>query len=491
MRFRFEPGLAVSEDLRLHAQLDALDNVLYGSNPVTDPLLDPYTPVSVLATTQAASTIKVKRAWAEINTPLGELLLGRMGSHWGLGILHNDGNGLDADYGDTVDRVAFSPREFRGFKITGMLDLIAKGVGSTGDRGELGRTVDLDTLDDGYRMALQVERIDSPDEARRKIDAGEWVIDYGLLVDYRVQGWDTLPSSPSLSTGTGGLASSDQANDRSSVVQRKAKIYQPDAWVSLRKGKLRIDAELASTLGSVGTRANTDAATLDPTRAQSITFFQWGGVLQASLALLPADAMLLGLEWGAASGDSGVYGFGARPWRDGSGGAMGTVNGVPFHATGKGDIDGPHFDFSNPFKTHGRINNFIFNRAFQVDTILFRNLVSAITSGWYLKPSIRYRPTGRKTGGADDTGFELFASLVYSQAWYEENTPGLALPLGLEANLGISYDTSDKFHLGVQYAILLPFSGMGNTGQGAYATPQAAADAGLAHAIRAIAAVPF
>ena len=35
-------------------------------------------------------------------------MFGRMGYHWGLGILHNGGNCLDCDYGDTYDRVAFA-----------------------------------------------------------------------------------------------------------------------------------------------------------------------------------------------------------------------------------------------------------------------------------------------------------------------------------------------------------------------------------------------
>jgi len=81
----------------------------------------------------------VKRVWAKVNTQLGELVFGRMGYHWGLGVLHNDGNCLDCDFGDTYDRVAFSPRDFKGHKdpAQGFLDfneaVVAKliGVGLT------------------------------------------------------------------------------------------------------------------------------------------------------------------------------------------------------------------------------------------------------------------------------------------------------------------------------------------------------------------------
>ena len=108
LRFRFEPTFEVSEDLAIYVQMDLLDNVLLGSNPKSDPFLDPFTPLHVLESTRVADVIKLKRVWGRVNTTLGELLFGRMGYHWGLGILHNDGNCLDCDYGDTYDRIAFA-----------------------------------------------------------------------------------------------------------------------------------------------------------------------------------------------------------------------------------------------------------------------------------------------------------------------------------------------------------------------------------------------
>src|SRR5262249_2113847 len=164
-----------------------------------------------------------------------------------------------------------------------------------------------------------------------------------------------------------------------------------------------------------------------------------------------------------ASGDRGAYGFGARPWRSGSGNKQPTAPGeAPFNSTGPGDIDGGHLDYSSNaiLNPHDRINNFVFNRAFNIDMILWRNLVTPFTPAWYVKPSIRWRPTGRKTGGGDDTGFELWFASIYSQAWFIENTPGLAKPLGLEFDAGITYDTSDRFHTGIAYGLLIPFAGM-------------------------------
>ena len=478
-RFRFEPTLAVSEDLSIYFQADILDNVLLGSSPATDAYLDPFTPLSVLAARRGSGTVNVKRVWGRVNTQLGELLFGRMGYHWGLGILHNDGNCLDCDYGDTYDRIAFAPREFKGHHLSVMFDILDKGAGTTGEKGELGRTVDLDTLDDGYRLALEVTRVDTAEEIKRKLEANQWVFNYGVLVDYRTQPWDT-PVSATDSTGT----------LRSHVVRRAAKIYQPDAFLSLKRRKWRLDTEIAFNLGSVGThqQSDFDIGTVSPDVAAQLTrgvnFFQVGSALQTDVAVLSADALLFGLEFGAASGDKGAYGFGARPWRNGSGAAQPAAPGQqPSQAAGLGDIDGSHLDFSTTTGGHARINNFMFNRAFNVDMILFRNLVTSVTSAWYLKPSMRYRPTGRKTGGGDDTGFELILSGMYSQAWYPENTPGQARPLGLEFNVGITYDTSDKFHAGLAYGLLVPFDGLRNVSTGQSGS--------IAHAIRLLLAIPF
>jgi uncharacterized protein (TIGR04551 family) len=373
-----------------------------------------------------------------------------------------------------------------------MFDLLDKGAFTAGEHGELGRNVDLDTLDDGYRLGVQVVKIDTDEEIKRKLAAGDWVINYGLVADYRTQSWDTTQPitqfDPSIASGPLGL--------RSAVVKRSAVLYQPDAFLTLRKGKWHLDLEVATTLGRVGTvGVSENQIQNDPNVAlRPVTFFQMGTALQTDLAFLPADALLLGLEAGAASADKGVYGFGARPWRTHSeaNGAPGSTGYAP---AGFGDIDGSHIDYSDPNHSHGRVNNFMFNRAFNIDMILWRNIISTVTSAWYVKPSIRYRPTGRKSGGGDDSGFELTAGIIYSQAFYSENTPGQSKPLGAELNVGITYDTADRFHMGLQYGLLLPFAGLSNPGDSQ--NPANASvngqphDAGVAHAVRMLLAIPF
>jgi hypothetical protein len=72
---------------------------------------------------------------------------------------------------------------------------------------------------------------------------------------------------------------------------------------------------------------------------------------------------------------------------------------------------------------------------------------------------------------------------MYARAFYQENTPGLSKGLGLELNLGITYDTSDRFHSGFAYGLLLPFDGLRN--------PDTLASPSIAHAMKFILAIPF
>ena len=73
----------------------------------------------------------------------------------------------------------------------------------------------MDTLDDGYRLGIQVQRVDSDEKIKRKLAANEWVVNYGLVLDYRTQPWDT----PVL----------DQMQDKSTLVIWNIRVW---SWLS-------------------------------------------------------------------------------------------------------------------------------------------------------------------------------------------------------------------------------------------------------------------
>ena len=179
MRFRFEPTFNISEEVRIRMQVDALDNVLMGSTPdyafsrdpshaydrdqfsiLSNSISPPRSGINALQ-----DSIAVKRIWGEVSTPVGLLRFGRMGSHWGLGMTHNDGNCLDCDFGDTVDRVMFVAEPLAGYYVTPMIDINAEGPSSYRAGGG-GLPFDASNSDDAHSLVLAVARRDTESHTR-------------------------------------------------------------------------------------------------------------------------------------------------------------------------------------------------------------------------------------------------------------------------------------------------------------------------------------
>ena len=72
------------------------------------------------------SSIRAKRAWAEVDTEFGSIRFGRMPWHWGRGMFYNQGACVDCDVGTTVDRV-MGLTTIYGHQIAAAWDLGAQG----------------------------------------------------------------------------------------------------------------------------------------------------------------------------------------------------------------------------------------------------------------------------------------------------------------------------------------------------------------------------
>jgi uncharacterized protein (TIGR04551 family) len=125
LRLRLEPHIRVGWEVNVHAVIDCLDNVVLGSTPADS---NRWAGMSAATTSQEApeDSLRVKRAWAEVGTPIGLLTAGRMGVQWGLGMLANDGNCLDCDLGNTVDSIGLA------IPVGGQIVGLAYDVASTG-----------------------------------------------------------------------------------------------------------------------------------------------------------------------------------------------------------------------------------------------------------------------------------------------------------------------------------------------------------------------
>lgn len=452
MRFRFEPTLNISEEVRIRAQIDALDNLVWGSTAdyvySRNAMMGYYydrNDLSVFSNGQApmtagvnslANSIALKRVWGEVSTPIGILKFGRMGSNWGLGMMHNDGNCLDCDWGDTVDRVMFTAEPIAGYYISPMIDFNLSGLLST-RMPEGGQPFDLTNSDGVTSFILAAARRDTDQEAKAKLASGQTVLNYGIHFTYRTQRAE-LASLASPLPATDG---STNEVSTSAYVSRQASLFMPDLWGKVESKNWRIEAEVAATMGWF--KPFTDASV-----DRNVAVWEFGGVLQGEYKLLNGD-LEIGAEVGFATGDN-QPGFGNYPRRTGTGaGGM----------AGPGDYDGRHWNCSTATScTDTVLRGFRFNRDYRVDMILYRELLGGVTDSLYIKPRLRYRVT---------QGLYVFVAGIYSRAMWPMSTPSSQSPdptkvdanLGIELNGGARYETEDGFFAQVQYGILFPLAG--------------------------------
>jgi hypothetical protein len=121
MRLRLDPEVTYgpNPDLpiaRLRFTIDGLDNVVYGDNArvFSNALFSTDQSKTDINGFDLTESLKLERAWIEFLVPIGQIRVGRMESHWGMGLLTHAGNGL-AEWGDfyrgeTFDRILFATR---------------------------------------------------------------------------------------------------------------------------------------------------------------------------------------------------------------------------------------------------------------------------------------------------------------------------------------------------------------------------------------------
>lgn len=486
MRFRLEPTLNVSEQVRVMSQVDILDNLVLGSTPVgsfarTDSVLYPFQSTSqtvpVAGINSDRNSISVKRAWAEVQTPVGLLSFGRMPSSWGLGILSNAGSGIDDDLGDSVDRLQFAltpiSTPIGPLVLVPMYEIVATGVTSQDFRisSGLGQPFDRDQGDDAKAIGIKIVRTDTEEETKRKLERGAASVSFGAWYMYKTQDYEypqwlasTSTTTPP-STGSTNPANNDPVG---TPVKRDAYAHTLDLWSKYQTKRFRFELELAGIYGQIANAATSaDANAIGP-----VLLRQFGGAAQAAWSL---GKFTLGSELGVASGDRNP-GFGNRPARTCTTSASGALT---CFAPSPGAIDGMQFSASDKVQD---VRNFRFNPAYRVDLILWRDILQGVTDAWYLKPTARYEFLD---------GLAATLSIVYSQAIYASSTPSMThTPLGIEVDGGLNYKSDDGFLAWIDVGMLQPLDGLG---YGPGGTPSGApqTDLSRAWAIRTGLAVKF
>jgi uncharacterized protein (TIGR04551 family) len=224
LRLRLEPEIHISDNLRIRTQIDLLDNLVMGSTPdgyrfevsgsegVEVAQRSGYNQLGVYDTTalppnsssnSLTDSVRVKRAWGEYSTPLGELRFGRMPDHWGLGMLYNAGDGHDDDAQSTVDRFLVTTAiKDLDLMISASWDFVGEGaLGTLPIPGS--QPYDRAALDDVDQYTLRILRQQSEKLEKLSLSRGNVVINGGIYFVYRQQ---TLANDQALPASLGGAA---------------------------------------------------------------------------------------------------------------------------------------------------------------------------------------------------------------------------------------------------------------------------------------------
>jgi uncharacterized protein (TIGR04551 family) len=437
MRLRLEPVVNVTEQVRVKVQLDIFDNLVMGSSPSGYYLNNagagggaaaksgdvPYSFASQSQNSTDAginavyNSVRAKRAWAEVRTPFGELRFGRMPNHWGTGMLFNNGDCLDCDFGMNVDRVMFASKLWGHF-IAFMWDWVATGPTTQiiGPQQGQGVFYNADTLDDVSQWALALGKQDKPEELKEKLDQGRTVFNYGGYFVYRQQDWDeSAPLSYS------GNTYQDLQNG---LHPRQAKEFIGDIWLRLNYKKLHLEAEGALTAGTIGNLSDIYGAKY----TGSTSILTGGFVFKADYKLLH-DALKIFLEVGYASGDDS----------EDPNAAVANKLANPIGING------------GPFNNH--IGRFNFDPDYHVDLILFRRILGTVNNATYFKPGVSYDII-------DNFGARV--DIMYALANKPIGYPGNSYNLGLEIDAQLMYKNEEEgFYAGLVYGVLFPFAALG------------------------------
>jgi uncharacterized protein (TIGR04551 family) len=456
LRFRIEPELTISDNLRIVSQLDLLNNLVLGSTPDTYATMpynggvatstgyvsagyNGYAPAAAFTTTQGSPTVginsyqnavNVNRVWAEYMTPVGQIRFGRMPNQWGLGMVANAGDGIDSDYQSTVDRIMF----VTGIKswdlyFGGAWDFVATGpTNSTPFDVYGGQPVNTCNLCNVGEWVLFAAHRTNPELQKLKLAHNDLVVNGGLETTYRRQYIDVAPGYTPLTI--------DPTNyeQNYNLVRRDAYAFIPDAWIQALWGKFRIEGEFAAILGDIG-----QLPVANSSYEQNPYLVEEFGLVTETEYRAIEDKLHLGFGFGWASGDPWVQGL-----NPGKNGLQPELN-----------------------NNIGPISTFRFHPDYRIDLILFRNILTRVEGAYYFRPSVDYdlirQPNGQKFGGG--------LAIIWSRASQFEQDMGHSRDLGIELDFRLYYQAKDGslnddptkiggFFSMLQYGVLFPLGGL-------------------------------
>ncbi|MBQ1266025.1 MAG: hypothetical protein IIY06_04565 [Proteobacteria bacterium] len=436
IRFRYQPTIHITESVRISGTFDVMDNLTLGTSP--NGLRENWG-ANVFFTFDGADAVKgdsllsdaisIKALYGEADTILGTFRVGRVPTHWGMGLVYNDGGVykrdqqiteghawkcLDCDGGDAVDKVEWRIRDpfYDMLYLAFSWDFINSGLSSY-KQDSMAQAFDLAESDDVLQFTLSIfDRPISQQEIdtryRKMFETREWTADWGILYSYREQN-----QAPEVNAAL----QDDGAAATYLLYEKSAKAHVFDLWgrfyIPLPKEvMLRLEAEFVGVAGSVKLDLNDEGDKRD--------ILQFG----------------LGFE-------------GEVWWRD-------LVTGIK---TGFAWAD------NMKFSGHSMIENYNlgvvpmgsilrFDPSYRIDDIMFHELMDGINNAWYLNIYGEYKFPLELSQMTMALGARL--DLSTAAALVKDATPGDSSWYGFEADLKLFYEESDRFRFEIGAGVFVP-----------------------------------
>jgi uncharacterized protein (TIGR04551 family) len=444
LRLRLEPTINISDQVRVMAQIDVLDNIVMGSTPDSQRRTN-LAPAPALYGSQIPpetginstfTSVRAKRAWAEVDSEFGSLRFGRMPWHFGRGIFFNNGSCPDCEGGTTVDRI-IGITQLYGHQFALSWDFGPQGHygGYTPSFGQTSLfPFDPSQRDDVLQLMGSISKLDDDVRFNERASQGELMFNYALQVVYREQGqerYDLSDDAKRRLMMTGTLQESD-LRPPNITLDVDALVVMPSLWMKLGWKALNVEAEASGVVGRID-NAGPLAAGGDRA-SKRLTLQQLGWVVATELRLY-RNAFFLGFETGGATGDQAEdpTTYLNHNWK--------------FVPQPEGDK---------------KITDFKFSPEYHVDEILFRRIYGTVSNALYVKPAMTYW-----LDLAERRQLGLSAAFIYSMALEKVSTPGNALPYGVEMNLGVNYrNPADGFYAGITWGVLWPMAALNRPNSG-------------------------
>ena len=419
LKLHLEPVINIAEIMEIHTKLSIFGNTAMGAdNYEIDKKENGLMRDAQLST---SANIVFEGLWGVFDTPIGQLKVGRMPFHWGVGILYSDGNKFNSlSSGNYLDRIQLTI-PIMGFKLIPAFD-----VASTGLLDKYhDYFIDASQKDDGFNVSLMFTmQEDDPAVLENKILNEKTVVEVGAMVMFS---WKNNAS--------GEWTKSDEQNGTVEPTDDKfvdsdkiyaytgqgAKLWKLDAWLNLYYKFFAFKTELAFLTGSIG------KVRLEDGREKSVKTQMVGWAADLGFRVIPKK-FHIGLLTGIASPDDADY-VQADSWN------------TPGNSINNSSTKSDH-----------TVENFRFNKDYNFNSALWNQFLGRFTAGYYASVTATYFFLDDLKG---------YIGTTYTMALKENNSlGGKGLPNALEPFIGIDYANKSGMRLGTRYQIGIPFSGL-------------------------------